>query len=152
MLFEQRLPATDERRRYVQRESHVHDLVQQPLQRRLLQRLRRYDERQQQLWRVWTTRVGAMPLGRCQVIIASQQNNPVGVAVDTNNVYWVTYGDSSNGTVMKAPIAGGIATPLASTQPYAAQIALDGSSVYWTTGTCTHTRTTSAKFPSVEEL
>jgi len=62
--------------------------------------------------------------------------DPVALAVDANNVYWVNYG---NGYVISAPIGGGTPTTLASPatgdesryEPTA--IAVDGTSVYWAT-------------------
>jgi hypothetical protein len=51
--------------------------------------------------------------------------------VDAANVYWTN--NLANGTVMKAPLAGGPATVLASGQPSPAYIVVDANSVYWTT-------------------
>jgi hypothetical protein len=65
--------------------------------------------------------------------------DPVALAVDTNNVYWVNYGNAS---VVSMPIGGGTPTTLAEepamgdeTRFEPTAIAVDGTSVYWgTTG------------------
>jgi hypothetical protein len=61
------------------------------------------------------------------VAIATNQNAPNGLAVDANNVYWTT----SDGNVVKAPIAGGGPTVLASGQMFPWGIAVDATTVYW---------------------
>jgi hypothetical protein len=67
------------------------------------------------------------------VPLASGQNRPYGIAVDSTNVYWLNSGD---GTVMKVPIGGGTPETLSSGQQNPATagsaIAVDGTSVYWT--------------------
>jgi hypothetical protein len=60
--------------------------------------------------------------------IASGQNLPYSVAVDSANVYWASFG----GTVTKAPLGGGTQTTLASGQNGPSSIAVDSSNVYWT--------------------
>lgn len=77
---------------------------------------------------------GQCALGRCQVVVAQSQSNPQGLAVDSNNVYWSTYGGGTAGTIMKAPVAGGSATSLASNQTYVGAIAIDSANVYYETG------------------
>jgi hypothetical protein len=76
--------------------------------------------------------------------LASGVPDPLGIAVDSANVYWVNAGTTSSvdgratrtwngdGSVMKVPIGGGTPTVLASglSGPYG--IAIDGTSVYWT--------------------
>ncbi|AUX26362.1 hypothetical protein SOCEGT47_069230 [Sorangium cellulosum] len=60
--------------------------------------------------------------------IAVAQPVPRGLAIDDVNVYWANSGD---GTVMRAPKAGGDAVPFASEQS-PQDIAVDGTYVYWT--------------------
>ena len=61
--------------------------------------------------------------------IASAQNYPVEVTVDPTSVYWTASGTVANafndGALMKAPIGGGAATPLASAQPTPFGIAVE---------------------------
>jgi hypothetical protein len=56
------------------------------------------------------------------------------VVVDATNVYWTDSGTqgSSDGSIWKAPLAGGTPTLLASGQPNPSAIAVDGANVYWT--------------------
>ena len=65
------------------------------------------------------------------VPIAMGQTGPLGIAVDATHVYWTTYGD---GTVMKVPLAGGSALPLASnlatTSRHPSAIAVNATFVY----------------------
>jgi hypothetical protein len=78
--------------------------------------------------------------GGTAVTLASGQNGPSRMAVDSNSVYWVNSGDgAANGdaAVMKVPLGGGTPIMLAST-PYSALgpresygIAVDATSVYW---------------------
>jgi hypothetical protein len=73
--------------------------------------------------------------------LASGQQHPCDLAVDSTNVYW-TNGSSfwpgiesrrDDGSVMKAPLAGGVPTVLASGQTGACGISVVGAEVYWVT-------------------
>jgi hypothetical protein len=71
---------------------------------------------------------GACQASQCQpVALAIGQNIPQGLAIDATNVYWTT----SDGNVLKAPIAGGNAVTLASGQTNPNGIAVDVTRVYW---------------------
>jgi hypothetical protein len=67
--------------------------------------------------------------------LACGQDNPIAIAVDSTNVYWVTLGSNItppfNGTVMKVPTAGGTPISLASGTNDTRAIAIDGTNVYW---------------------
>jgi hypothetical protein len=65
--------------------------------------------------------------------LASGQNSPSAIAVDSTSVYW-TNSHSSAGAVMKLPINGGTPTTLASGQAGPTTIAVDATSVYWANG------------------
>jgi hypothetical protein len=62
--------------------------------------------------------------------LASAQNGPGAVALDSHNLYWV---DTGGGTVMSAPLDGGAPVTLASGLTSPGAIAVDGSGVYFTT-------------------
>jgi hypothetical protein len=78
--------------------------------------------------------------GRCVVTLASNQEYPSAIAVDSRNVYWANAGERPSGsgtpramgTIMSVPIAGGTPVTLASGQAYPVGIAVDGDDVYWT--------------------
>ena len=64
-------------------------------------------------------------------VIAAHQMTPQGIAVDATHVYWANKGD---GTIDKAPLAGGAVTVLATGQKAPIKIAVDDTHVYWASG------------------
>jgi hypothetical protein len=65
----------------------------------------------------------------CPVTLATGNNLPSGIAVDSTWVYWANYGD---GRVMKVAIAGGTPVTVASGQRTPYGVAVDSTYVYWT--------------------
>jgi len=61
--------------------------------------------------------------------LAMGLEDPYGIAVDSNNVYFTTY---AGGRVKKVPIGGGTVVTLAQNLNNPCYIAVNGSSVYWT--------------------
>lgn len=63
--------------------------------------------------------------------LASGQNSPEAVAVDTSTVYWT---NGASGQVMKCTIGGCNGSPVvfASSQASPTVVALDANNVYWT--------------------
>jgi len=62
------------------------------------------------------------------VVIAADQNDPRGIAIDATAVYWANGGD---GTVMSAPLAGGSASTFATTSAGVSGVVVDSEAVYW---------------------
>lgn len=87
----------------------------------------------------WTTVFGTrsimkVPLsGGAPTVIATGEN-PYGLAVTTDTIYWSDFGSdagSVDGAIMKAPLSGGSATTLASGERGPLGIAVDATNVYW---------------------
>jgi hypothetical protein len=75
---------------------------------------------------------GACQLGRCVVVIASNQAAPTRVIVDGAYAYWADYGAASgNGAIARVPLAGGAAETLAPSRLFPSAMAIDGTSLYW---------------------
>jgi hypothetical protein len=74
--------------------------------------------------------IAKVPVGGGQVTVLAR-SSAVGMAVDANNVYWVT--GTYSGAVCEVPIAGGAARVIASNQPVAVGPAVDDEGVYWAT-------------------
>jgi hypothetical protein len=76
---------------------------------------------------------------RCVLMLASGQNSPAALAVDSTSVYWLNGGTDAeryiDGTLMKVPKNGGTLVTLATDQPFPGAIGLDATSVYWTINT-----------------
>jgi hypothetical protein len=66
---------------------------------------------------------------RCLTTLAKAQQRPLGIAVDSNYVYWT---DQLAGTVTKAPLDGGDPIVVTSDQNAPSLIAVDGNGLYWT--------------------
>ncbi len=63
------------------------------------------------------------------IVIASGQSNPTSIAVDDTNVYWTN--DVTAGSIMRAPLTGGIVTVISSGQDSPVPLAVGGGVVYW---------------------
>jgi hypothetical protein len=75
--------------------------------------------------------VAKVPIGGGAVttLVQGMGQQPMGLAIDATNLYWV---DDGAGTVMANPLAGGPAVTLASGQTTPSRIAVDRTNVYWT--------------------
>jgi hypothetical protein len=72
---------------------------------------------------------------RCVLLLASGQNSPAALAVDSTSVYWLNGGTYADGNLMKVAKNGGPLVTLATAQPFPGAISLDATSVYWTINT-----------------
>jgi hypothetical protein len=67
------------------------------------------------------------------LVVATNQNGPLALALDDSYVYWTTtYGSSTSGSVMRAPLQGGPPEPVATGQNAPNSVAVDGTSAYFT--------------------
>lgn len=66
--------------------------------------------------------------GGAAVVLASNQDGPNDIAVDSNAAYWV---DVYGGMVMKVPLSGSTPIPLAIGEINPERIAIDATNVYW---------------------
>jgi hypothetical protein len=72
-----------------------------------------------------------IPLGGgAPITLVTSTYWPQGIAVDSSNVYWLSY---LGGTVMSVPIDGGSPTTLATGQSVPQSIAVNESNIYWST-------------------
>lgn len=72
-----------------------------------------------------------MPLGSTETIVNPNGYLGVAIAVNETGIYWVVKSGLALGEVMKAPLVGGVATPVAQAQDSPGSIALDETHVYW---------------------
>lgn len=78
---------------------------------------------------------GACAGGACQpVVLAMNQDRPVGIAVDDKRIYWANRGsvDAGNGTVQTSALDGTDKRELVNKQPSAGFVAVDSTWVYLT--------------------
>jgi Domain of unknown function (DUF5050) len=77
--------------------------------------------------------ISSVSLADCSVtVIASGQDNPVGVTLDSTYVYW-TNGDEgdSSGSIVRAPLSGGSSKTLATGLSSPGMLVNDGTNLYW---------------------
>ena len=67
--------------------------------------------------------------GSGPTMIAADGQGPQGIAIDATHVYWANKDD---GTIKRAPLAGGKAVTLAPGQSGPANVVVDATHVYWT--------------------
>jgi sugar lactone lactonase YvrE len=63
-------------------------------------------------------------------MLAPAGGNPLGIAVDATNVYWV---NDDVGTVVRVAKTGGTPTTIAAGQMFVKAITTDAKAIYWTT-------------------
>jgi sugar lactone lactonase YvrE len=71
---------------------------------------------------------GACKSSACGPVVMATGSQTLGIALDTSNLYWT---DNSAGTLMKMPLAGGTATPLATALYNPGGVVVDASNAYW---------------------
>jgi hypothetical protein len=71
--------------------------------------------------------------GGAAVTLATDQEQPFGIATNGTSVFWTNQASGGNGTVMKVAVGGGTPVTLASGQGAPTQIAFDATNVYWLT-------------------
>jgi hypothetical protein len=74
---------------------------------------------------------GGCYAGECEAFQLAITTHPIGIAVDSNAVYFTDCAGNGAGSVKKVPLDGGAVTVLASGQECPSGIAVDSSSVYW---------------------
>jgi hypothetical protein len=79
-------------------------------------------------------KVLSVPIGGgAERTLASGQNGPGPIAVDTTAVYWINEGSKDDdGALMKLPLDGGAPVTLAAGRSGPFEIAIDDTFVYWT--------------------
>jgi hypothetical protein len=84
-------------------------------------------------WVVKSCQGGACSDNACQpLMLASNQNVPNDLAVDSNNLYWTNEGDAgANGSVMQVQLDGGNLITLATGRAQPVGLVVDSAWVYW---------------------
>jgi hypothetical protein len=78
---------------------------------------------------------GGISAGTFITLASGLASSPVGVAVDSKNVYWATAGNSTppgTGGIFFVPIGGGATTTISTTENAPQGLATDGVNLYWT--------------------